>query len=579
MPTTPRMGARRLMFALATIGAVVGTPPTPPTPPTRAGDPAPPFNLLDTHGRPVALEGYKGAVVFLTFGATWCGGCQQEAPKLVELERTYADRPVHFFHVVVGENAAQALDFQKHYRSEAGFLLDTNYRVAKSYEALSWPTYVIVDAAGNLAGRWQGLAQKKNRNAIVDVLEGALKDAQGGPPKGAFCTADTCFAPSAADAQETQPVLRADAAGRVHLVYVRERGATGELHHRIYADGRWSEPQRITKTAADHYAPALCGDRQGGLWLVWCSNEAASGKYDVWAQHFDGHKWSSAQAVTACNDDAAHPRAAVDSAGRLWVTYYRWIPWSPGLTRDREVFVRRHDGRGWSDEIQISPTDVPIHEDHTDPSIVADERGNVWVAWVWDTHPNNDWPYPATFGQAMFARSIDVRGEIGPVEMVAVRAPSAKAATKNPHWVFAPELVCREDQPWFLASGHTLGDGRHGVEHAAYVTYREGKGEYPAPRRLGGDFTLVCTPRFVEDRDGHLAALWSAPTGRHYVVKVTRLGDDGQWGDERTVWMEPEADLRFPVGAFDAKGTLVLAATHVKAGKNAIAVTTALLRH
>lgn len=568
MPTVPLMGSIRLMFALATIGAAAVTPQT------RTGDPAPPFRLLDTHGRPVALDGYRGAVVFLTFGATWCGGCQQEAPQLVDLEHKYADKPVHFFHVLVGENSVQAVDFKKHYRSEAGYLLDTNYKVAKSYEAMSWPMYVIVDAEGNLAGRWQSLTKKKDRAAIVDALEGALKGAKGGPPKGAFCTADTCVAPSAADAQETQPTLRADAAGRVHLVYVRERGATGELYHRIHDAGKWSEPQRITKTAADHYAPALCDDRQGGLWLVWCSNEAASGKYDVWAQHFDGQKWSSAQAVTTCDDDAAHPRAAVDSAGRLWVTYYRWIPWSTGLSRDREVFVRRYDGTNWTDEIQLSPKDVPIHEDHTDPSIVADGRGNVWVAWVWDTHPQRNWPYPATFGQTMFARSIDARGELGPLEMVAVRAPSAKAAMQNPSWVFAPELVCRDDQPWFLAAGHTLGDGGAGTEHAAYVTYRKGAGEYPAPRRLGGDFTLVCTPRFVEDRGGHLAALWSAPTGDHHVVKLARLGDDGQWGDEQTAWTEPGAELRFPVGAFDAKGTLVLAATKITAGKNEIAVTT-----
>jgi cytochrome oxidase Cu insertion factor (SCO1/SenC/PrrC family) len=33
--------------------------------------PAPPFKLQDTHGRPVALDGYRGAVVLLTFGPSW----------------------------------------------------------------------------------------------------------------------------------------------------------------------------------------------------------------------------------------------------------------------------------------------------------------------------------------------------------------------------------------------------------------------------------------------------------------------------------------------------------------------------
>jgi hypothetical protein len=36
-----------------------------------AAAPAPPFHLQDTHGRPVALDGYRGAVVLLTFGPSW----------------------------------------------------------------------------------------------------------------------------------------------------------------------------------------------------------------------------------------------------------------------------------------------------------------------------------------------------------------------------------------------------------------------------------------------------------------------------------------------------------------------------
>jgi hypothetical protein len=36
-----------------------------------AAEKAPEFMLYDTDGQPVSLKGYRGAVVFLTFGATW----------------------------------------------------------------------------------------------------------------------------------------------------------------------------------------------------------------------------------------------------------------------------------------------------------------------------------------------------------------------------------------------------------------------------------------------------------------------------------------------------------------------------
>ena len=38
----------------------------------------------------------------------------------------------------------------------------------------------------------------------------------------------------------------------------------------------------ITRSPADDYATTLRGDAERVVRLVWCSNRAASGKYDVW---------------------------------------------------------------------------------------------------------------------------------------------------------------------------------------------------------------------------------------------------------------------------------------------------------
>ena len=36
-----------------------------------AADPAPGFTLTDTYGQPVSLKAYRGAVLWISFGATW----------------------------------------------------------------------------------------------------------------------------------------------------------------------------------------------------------------------------------------------------------------------------------------------------------------------------------------------------------------------------------------------------------------------------------------------------------------------------------------------------------------------------
>jgi peroxiredoxin len=47
------------------------------------------FRLKDEHGRTISLARYKGKVVLLNFWATWCHGCVQEIPWLMEYQSRY----------------------------------------------------------------------------------------------------------------------------------------------------------------------------------------------------------------------------------------------------------------------------------------------------------------------------------------------------------------------------------------------------------------------------------------------------------------------------------------------------------
>ncbi len=62
-----------------------GMPPSP-----LLGKPAPAFKLLDTDGKEVSLESYRGRPVLVNFWATWCGPCKYEIPWLTALKTKYA---------------------------------------------------------------------------------------------------------------------------------------------------------------------------------------------------------------------------------------------------------------------------------------------------------------------------------------------------------------------------------------------------------------------------------------------------------------------------------------------------------
>jgi len=87
---------------------IVSTAPTP-TSSTQALFTA---NFPDEHGKPQALNQYKGKVIVLNFWASWCEPCREEMPELSDLHTAYKDKNV----VVLGmaiEDVAGVNDFLK----------------------------------------------------------------------------------------------------------------------------------------------------------------------------------------------------------------------------------------------------------------------------------------------------------------------------------------------------------------------------------------------------------------------------------------------------------------------------------
>jgi peroxiredoxin len=68
---------------------------------TLIGKPAPDFNLVSFDGKKtVKLSDYKGKPVILTFWATYCGWCREEAPWFSEVQAKYAREGLQILSVV-----------------------------------------------------------------------------------------------------------------------------------------------------------------------------------------------------------------------------------------------------------------------------------------------------------------------------------------------------------------------------------------------------------------------------------------------------------------------------------------------
>ena len=94
---------------------------------------APAFTLNDLTNQPHALSDYRGQVVVIHFGTSWCPFCRAEDPHLEALHQAYKDRDVQVLVINVGEEDEKALQWKE----EAGFsfpmLMDRDGAVSSRY--------------------------------------------------------------------------------------------------------------------------------------------------------------------------------------------------------------------------------------------------------------------------------------------------------------------------------------------------------------------------------------------------------------------------------------------------------------
>lgn len=112
---------------------------------------APDFQLQDTRQDVIKLSSYKDEQpVVLFFWTTWCPFCQKE---LRILNERYAGLVQDGFEVLainVGESPDSVENFIRSYYLAYRVLLDKDTAVAKAYEIIGVPTYILINEEGNI---------------------------------------------------------------------------------------------------------------------------------------------------------------------------------------------------------------------------------------------------------------------------------------------------------------------------------------------------------------------------------------------------------------------------------------------
>lgn len=519
------------------------------TPEADQDTPALEFGLQDTFGREIRSSDYANMPVAIILGACWCGGCQQDAKPFAELAARFEPQGVQFIRSVSGDNELESIEFQRHYRLPFVNVLDPDRTFEKRYNPDGWTFIMLVDRLGKVVFR-------ANNPSMTDLAP-RLENLVGPEPKAKPIVRDgvSYMRVTVERSGEIDRIRRCDrfpvlACGpdqRMYLVFTSNRRGNSDVFMRIHDGLGWSEDRPVAATDADEFDASVIVDHLGHAWVAWTSN-AGGGNYNVFVATLDaaGAPGKPRQ-LSHADDDAMHARMTCDRKGKVWCTYYRWHKMGP-LSRDKEVYVRRHDGKDWSPEMQVSPTDVPNYEDHTAPAVAAYGDG-ILVGWSWDYHKPPGYTQEAA-SPTIFLREVSEDLKFGTARHVSGRSidmtPALAVAARNQIWCAWDALDWDQDA---RADRKTV-----------QVARRDMSATRPQPVQwMSHSSTNVCTPNLAVAPNGTVSLVWSQnQEGKGWILHLANWsGARGNQSNEMEI--ESAGNPRFPSAVYDASGSLWVA--------------------
>jgi cytochrome c biogenesis protein CcmG/thiol:disulfide interchange protein DsbE len=141
------------------------------------GRPAAPFSLSLFDGGRFSLAEARGKVVVVSFWASWCIPCREEAPLLESAWRMYRDRGVVFVGVNFQDEETAARAFIAEFSLTFPNGRDEGSRIAVDYGVYGIPELFLITRGGQIASKHVGLIGEATLRArLADALQGVMSD-------------------------------------------------------------------------------------------------------------------------------------------------------------------------------------------------------------------------------------------------------------------------------------------------------------------------------------------------------------------------------------------------------------------
>ena len=132
------------------------------------GQVAPRFVALGLDGETLGLEQIGPRPSVVVFWASWCGPCMAEVPEIKKVAQSYGER-VGILAINMGEDPRQVQTTVDGQGLDYPVALDLDQSLARRFRVGSIPLVLVLDAAGRIRYRGNGLPRR-----LMVLLDGLL---------------------------------------------------------------------------------------------------------------------------------------------------------------------------------------------------------------------------------------------------------------------------------------------------------------------------------------------------------------------------------------------------------------------
>lgn len=458
---------------------------------------------------------------------------------------------------MAGDEDLPLLHFKKHYRIHYPMITDYLDQRRHFIRVQGIASVAVFDGDGVCIFNQPMIPE--NLGDFEEVIDGALKKIKGpNLKKSAYVENGTIYAKAVKKedgtiVHERMPQLAAGPEGSLYQVYCSDKSGTNDVFLRIAVKGKWGKDIPIAATKDDEYAPTVAALGEDEVMVAYVSG--GKKRYDIYTAKVKGGKASKGKALTRSKDDAMAPSLCRNDEGKLWLTWYEWAKMGD-LSRDREIFVSRNSGSGWSKPVQVSPRDVPNYEDHSDPVIRGDGKGGAWVAWAWDYHGTLK-SKPPVEENSIFLCHVD--SKMKPSDPLAAGWRGEGMARD-----YVPTLAVGADgKPWVAwDNSHKASTGYS--DKAIFVNHLSSD-DFDEQVEAATHSDAIDSPRLAGGPEGRLCLVWGQKTMKGWEIWSRDLSEEGMKKPKKLKVKGKQP--RYPFPCFDGEGNLWLAYTDTSSKK------------